>query len=193
MLGWVLLILLPKWRFTRFLANTAVFPIYLALLYAIGIITAIAEGGLGFVRDFGSPEGVVRLLSDPDFALLVWLHVLCFDQAVGHYVYRDNMAHRYVPLPVQSVLLFSHPHVRSVRLLVLSRYTGVPQKAESRDAPSRRIGSIYRHSFPSLKPSVNNAIREPLYGSQTLSIHSNSGTKDNGNKWRYILYFCITD
>ncbi|MUT67438.1 ABA4-like family protein [Paenibacillus sp. NEAU-GSW1] len=106
MLGWVLLILLPKWRFTRFLANTAVFPIYLALLYAVGIITAIAEGGLGFVNDFGSPEGVVRLLSDPDFALLVWLHVLCFDQAVGHYVYRDNMANRYVPLPLQSVLLF---------------------------------------------------------------------------------------
>ncbi|RCW50992.1 hypothetical protein DFP97_102184 [Paenibacillus prosopidis] len=22
-----------------------------------------------------------------------------------------------------------------------------------------------------------------------LSIHSNSGTKDNGNKWRYKLYF----
>jgi hypothetical protein len=106
MLGWVLLILLPKWRVTRFLAGTAVFPIYLALLYALGIIIAIAEGGLGFVRDFGSPEGVVRLLSNPDFALLVWLHVLCFDQAVGHYVYRDNMAHRYVPLPVQSVLLF---------------------------------------------------------------------------------------
>jgi len=107
MLGWVLLILLPKWRFTRFLANTAVFPISLALLYAIGIMTAIAEGGLGFVNDFSSSEGVVRLLSDPEFALLVWLHVLCFDQAVGHYVYRDNMTHRYVPLPVQSVLLFS--------------------------------------------------------------------------------------
>lgn len=106
MLGWMLLILLPKWRVTRFLANKAVFPIYLALLYSIGIMTAIAEGGLGFVRDFGSPEGVIRLLSLPDFALLVWLHILCFDQAVGHYVYRDNMAHRYVPLPVQSVLLF---------------------------------------------------------------------------------------
>ncbi|MFC4303709.1 abscisic acid-deficient protein Aba4 family protein [Cohnella boryungensis] len=106
MLGWLLLILLPKWRFTRFLANTGVFHLYLALLYAVGIITVIAEGGLGFVNDFGSSEGVVRLLSDPDFALLVWLHVLCFDQVIGHYLYRDNMAHRYVPLPIQSVLLF---------------------------------------------------------------------------------------
>ncbi|GKU77256.1 hypothetical protein L3i20_v216530 [Paenibacillus sp. L3-i20] len=106
-LSWLLLILLPKWRFTQFLANTAVFPIYLALLYTIGIITVIVEAGFGFVNDFGSAEGVIRLLSNPEFALLVWIHILCFDQAVGHYVYRDNMAHRYVALPIQSILLFS--------------------------------------------------------------------------------------
>jgi len=103
---WGLLILLPAWRVTRFVAKTAIFPVYLTVLYTIGIIAAIAESGLGFVRDFGSAEGVIRLLADPDFALLVWIHILCFDQAVGHYVYRDNMEHRYVPLPVQSVLLF---------------------------------------------------------------------------------------
>lgn len=106
MLGWVLLILLPSWRVTRFIANSAVFPIYLALLYAIGMISIIAETGLGFVSDFGSAEGVIGLLSSPDFVLLVWLHVLCFDQVVGHYVYQDNMEHRYVPLPIQSILLF---------------------------------------------------------------------------------------
>ncbi|MEW9701408.1 ABA4-like family protein [Paenibacillus sp. SI8] len=103
---WLLMILLPKWRLTQFLANTAIFPIFLAVLYAVGIITAIAGSGFGFVQDFGSAAGVIRLLASPDFALLVWLHILCFDQAIGHYVYRDNMQHRYVPLPVQSVLLF---------------------------------------------------------------------------------------
>ncbi|GFN33980.1 ABA4-like family protein [Paenibacillus xylaniclasticus] len=107
MLGWLLMIVLPKWRLTRLVANTAIFPIYLALLYTIGMITVIAEGGLGFVNDFGSSDGVVRLLSDPDFALLVWLHLLCFDQSIGLYVYRDNMVHHYVTLLVQSVLLCS--------------------------------------------------------------------------------------
>jgi hypothetical protein len=106
MLGWALLILLPSWRLTRFLAGTAIFPIFLALLYVIGISIVIADMGLGFVRDFGSADGVVRLLASRDFILLVWLHILCFDQAIGHYVYRDNMTHRYVPLPVQSLLLF---------------------------------------------------------------------------------------
>ncbi|MBD0379984.1 ABA4-like family protein [Paenibacillus sedimenti] len=103
---WLLMMLLPSWRVTRFLANSAIFPIYLAVLYAVGIVAAIGSMGFGFMQDFGSVEGVIRLMSNPDFALLVWLHILCFDQAVGHYVYRDNMEHRYVPLPVQSILLF---------------------------------------------------------------------------------------
>jgi hypothetical protein len=103
---WLLLILLPGWRVTRFAASTAIFPVYLAALYTIGIIAAISEAGLGFVRDFGTSEGVVRLLAVPDFALIVWIHILCFDQAVGHFIYRDNMEHRYVPLPIQSMILF---------------------------------------------------------------------------------------
>lgn len=103
---WLLLILLPTWRVTKFLADIAIFPMYLAALYAIGIIMAIVGSGFGFVQDFGSAKGVIRLLSKPDFALLVWLHLLCFDQAIGHYVYRDNMEHRYVSIPMQSILLF---------------------------------------------------------------------------------------
>ncbi|MED1569358.1 ABA4-like family protein [Bacillus paramycoides] len=103
---WLLLILLPMWRVTRFLADIAIFPMYLAALYAIGIIMAIVDSGFGFVQDFGSAEGVIRMLSKPDFALLVWLHLLCFDQEIGHYVYRDNMEHRYVPIPMQSIFLF---------------------------------------------------------------------------------------
>jgi hypothetical protein len=63
------MILLPAWRVTKFLAHWAVFPIYLAVLYSIGIMIAIGDGGLGFVRDFSSAGGVVRLLSSPDFAI----------------------------------------------------------------------------------------------------------------------------
>ncbi|NEW05743.1 DUF4281 domain-containing protein [Paenibacillus sp. SYP-B3998] len=106
MLSWLLMILLPTWSVTKFLAKSALFPIYLAALYAVGIISTIVDSGFGFVQDFSSSTGVIRLLSNPDFALLVWLHILCFDQAIGHYVYRDNMDNRYVRLPIQSGLLF---------------------------------------------------------------------------------------
>jgi hypothetical protein len=104
---WLLMMFLPKWRVTIFLANKGVFPFYLALLYTVGIITVIINEGFGFVMEFGSAEGVIQLLSIPDFALLCWIHILCFDQAIGHYIYHDNMQHRYVSLPIQSIILFA--------------------------------------------------------------------------------------
>lgn len=106
MICWLLLFLLPNWRVTQFLIRSNVFLLLLATLYTIGVMLVIVQSGFGFVRDFSSAEGVVRLLSIPDFALLVWIHLLCFDLAVGHYIYRDNMKYHYVSLPIQSVILF---------------------------------------------------------------------------------------
>ncbi|WP_408009212.1 ABA4-like family protein [Pseudalkalibacillus sp. A8] len=105
-LFWVLLILLPSWKVTRFLAQLHIFPVFLAILYSVGIITAISTKGLGFIQHFNSASGVIQLLSESDFALLVWIHILCFDQVVGHSIYRDNMENRYIQLPLQSILLF---------------------------------------------------------------------------------------
>ena len=104
--AWLLLIFLPKWRVTRFLARTEVFPVLLAALYVAGVVPLLLETGPGVMRDFGSAEGVTRLLARQDVALVAWIHILCFDQLVGLYIYRDNMERRHVPLVVQSVLLF---------------------------------------------------------------------------------------
>jgi len=105
MLGWALLIFLPGWRFTRLVAQTAVFPLYLSVLYAVGVVSVIAEMGPGFMADFGSAEGVLALLATGPVALVAWIHILAFDQLVGVLIYRDNMRGRFVPLPVQSVIL----------------------------------------------------------------------------------------
>ena len=106
MLGWLLLILLPAWRVTRWVAETAVFPVFLSLLYLAGIAPLMVEAGPGIMREFGTAEGVLRLLADPDVALIAWIHILAFDQAVALLIYRDNLRHRYVSLPVQSIILF---------------------------------------------------------------------------------------
>ena len=106
MLGWLLLIFLPAWRVTRWAAERWIFPLFLAVLYLLGIVPLLAELGPGMMRDFGSAPGVIRLLADPDVALVAWIHLLAFDQAVAVAIYRDNMRRRYVPLPVQSILLF---------------------------------------------------------------------------------------
>jgi hypothetical protein len=45
-------------------------------------------------------------MAQRDIALVAWIHFLAFDQLVGIFIYRDNLHHRYVPIPVQSVILF---------------------------------------------------------------------------------------
>jgi hypothetical protein len=105
-LAWALLIFLPTWRVTRWLARSAVVPAVLALFYVIGIGALISTAGFGFVRDFGSADGVAKLMAQRDIALVAWIHFLAFDQLVGIFIFRDNMHHRYVPIPVQSVILF---------------------------------------------------------------------------------------
>jgi hypothetical protein len=106
-LGWLLLIVLPAWKVTRWIAETAVFPVFLASVYVLGITPLLMQTGPGIMGDFGSAEGVTRLLTNPDVALVAWIHILAFDQVVGMMIYRENMQHRYVPLPVQSVLLLA--------------------------------------------------------------------------------------
>jgi hypothetical protein len=106
MVGWLLMILLPTWSFTRRLAGWALFPAFLAVLYLVGIVAYSAANGLAFIGEFGSAEGVLRILATPEVAIIAWIHILAFDHLVGVVIYRDNMRHRIVPVPVQSVILF---------------------------------------------------------------------------------------
>ncbi|MCG8603611.1 DUF4281 domain-containing protein [bacterium] len=105
-LAWVMLIFLPTWRVTRKFAELEIFPVYLTVLYAVGLISLLTQTGLSVIQDFGSAEGVISLLAKPDIALIAWIHILAFDQLVGLLIYRDNMEHRNIPLVGQSILLF---------------------------------------------------------------------------------------
>jgi hypothetical protein len=104
-LGWVLLILLPGWRVTRWMARLEIFPVYLAILYLVGIVPLLIAAGPGILRDFGNADGVAGLLARRDVALIAWIHILTFDQVVGLLIYRENRSEHYVPVVVQSVLL----------------------------------------------------------------------------------------
>ena len=104
--GWLPLILAPGWSVTRRLAESAIFPIYLSVLYLVGIAGVLMEMGPGIMADFGNVNGVLALLKTESLGLVAWIHILAFDQVVGALIYRDNMQHRFVPLPVQSVILF---------------------------------------------------------------------------------------
>lgn len=103
--GWALMIFLPGWSFTKWIAGSAIFPVYVAVLYTAGIVPLIASRP-GIVTEFGSPDDVLRLLASADVALVVWIHILVFDQLVGIWIYRDNMRERAVPTLLQSLILF---------------------------------------------------------------------------------------
>lgn len=104
--GWIPLIVAPTWSGSRRLAGSAFFPIYISVLYAFGVGALLMELGPGFIADFGSAEGVARLLARREIAWVAWLHILAFDQVIALLIYRENMRRRYVPVPVQSALLF---------------------------------------------------------------------------------------
>jgi hypothetical protein len=103
---WALMIFLPTWRGTRWLVRSGIVPALVALLYVIGIISLINQNGIGFLQEFGTADGVARLMAQRDIALVAWIHFLAFDQLVGIFIYRDNMHHRYVPISLQSLILF---------------------------------------------------------------------------------------
>jgi hypothetical protein len=104
--GWIPLIFFPRWSGSRRLAESAFFPIYISVLYAFGVGALLMELGPGFIADFGTAEGVARLLARQEIAWVAWLHILAFDQVIGLLIYRENMRRGYVPIPVQSLLLF---------------------------------------------------------------------------------------
>ncbi len=81
------------------------FPLFLAFCYVVGIGYYVAAHGLSFVADFASYDGVTQLLQQPQVALIVWLHVLAFDQLIGRMIFIENGQKKVLPLALQSVVL----------------------------------------------------------------------------------------
>ncbi len=87
LLMWVLMILLPKWKVTRFLIDFKAIPIVLSVVYVIYIVQAMLIGGL---MDFGSLSSVMALFTSENAALAGWVHYLAFDLLVGMWILNQN-------------------------------------------------------------------------------------------------------
>jgi hypothetical protein len=89
--GWLLLILAPRWRGTRAVVLSGALPLLLAATYTlvIGYQTLVhpAAGG-----GFGSLGQVAALFREPWALTAGWVHYLCFDMWIGAWESRD--AHR---------------------------------------------------------------------------------------------------
>lgn len=87
LLMWILMILLPKWKVTRFLIDFKVIPIVLSVVYVIYIVQALLIGGL---MDFSSLSSVMALFTVENAALAGWVHYLAFDLLVGMWILNQN-------------------------------------------------------------------------------------------------------
>ena len=88
LLGWLLLALAPRWRFTQRVVLSGAASLLLAALY-LGLVIVYfgsSEGG------FDSLAEVVKLFSHPPVVLIGWVHYLAFDLFIGAWELRDARA-----------------------------------------------------------------------------------------------------
>nr|WP_298789749.1 ABA4-like family protein [uncultured Allomuricauda sp.] len=84
---WLLMIILPKWKVTRFLIDYKVIPLLLSLVYAFYMIYHIQTGaGL----DFGSLSSVMALFTLENAVMAGWVHYLAFDLLLGMWMLNEN-------------------------------------------------------------------------------------------------------
>jgi len=102
LLGWVLLLFLPRQRHARLVAGIGI-PLAIAVVYAvlIALYFGRAEGG------FATLAGVARLFQNPALLLAGWVHYLAFDLFIGGWETRDAHQHGVPHLLVVPCLLLT--------------------------------------------------------------------------------------
>lgn len=85
---WLLMILLPHWRWTRRVMQSTLVVAAPAAIYAILVLPRLAT----IWPAVASPTlpGVAALLGSPAGATIGWVHFLAFDLFVGRWAYLDS-------------------------------------------------------------------------------------------------------
>lgn len=107
MVGWLLLILAPSWRWTEALVLSGAWSLVLSAVYLVLILFFMpgAAGGFGSIAE-------VRALFSMDALLLAgWVHYLAFDLLVG-------------ALEVRQARASGIPHLLLVPVLLLTFFLG---------------------------------------------------------------------
>ena len=99
---WLLMAFAPHWIVTRWLMNTYVIPVCLAVIY---IVYLFGGGPIDFSA-FGTLSGVKNLFSTGGDGVMLagWVHYLAFDLIAGSVIVRDAqekaIPHWFVVIPL---------------------------------------------------------------------------------------------
>lgn len=106
--GWLLLVFLPRWRWTARLVCPVLIPLLLALVYLWLVATTFGRTP----GDFGSLAGVSQLFQNPRALLAGWIHYLAFDLFIGSWEVRDaqrNGVHHLLVVPCLALTFLFGP------------------------------------------------------------------------------------
>ncbi|MGE0103090.1 MAG: ABA4-like family protein [Blastocatellales bacterium] len=86
LIGWILLIFAPRWRWTSKLVGSGLIPLLLASVYLVLIVLFFgrAEGGFSSLAEVG------KLFRNEWAVLTGWVHYLAFDLFIGSWELRDS-------------------------------------------------------------------------------------------------------
>ena len=99
---WILMIGLPKWKWTERIINSAWIAFPIAAIYAVLLISSMASGEL---IDF-TLDGIVQGLGNPMGATVGWAHFLAFDLLVGRWIFLDSREKKHSVWVMGVILLF---------------------------------------------------------------------------------------
>ena len=103
---WLMLIVIPKSKFTQFFVNSIIIPLILSATYTYIIYQAILmdEPIFDFFKLYLSLDNLYTLFATESFLLVFWLHFLALNLFLGSWISRDgikyNMPRSLVFLPL---------------------------------------------------------------------------------------------
>lgn len=92
LVGWLLLIFVPRWRWSARIIAPVALPAALAVVYLLCIATGMWQSRMG-PESFATLAGVKALFTSDRFLLAGWLHYLAFDLFIGCWEVRDAQRH----------------------------------------------------------------------------------------------------
>jgi Domain of unknown function (DUF4281) len=100
---WFLMIVFPRWRWTRRIMNSPYVSAAPALLYAGLVLPRLGAIWPAVTRP--TMGRIAALLASPAGATIAWVHFLAFDLLVGRWIYLDAQE-RQVPALIMAPVLF---------------------------------------------------------------------------------------
>ncbi|HEV2708367.1 MAG TPA: ABA4-like family protein [Pyrinomonadaceae bacterium] len=138
---WLLVILLPRWRFTERVMRSPLVAVGPAVLYAVLMTPRL----FALVPTLLRPElpTIAALLGTPEGATIAWAHFLAFDLFVGRWVYldaRERGVSAWVTSPILFLTLLAGPLGFLLHLAARRFYRRVlPEKAAGNAAAMHEI------------------------------------------------------